>query len=209
MYGGEIYTNTVKIPVEDKQFDAPDDDNRLPVYGEVNIFDGGLIISGPTDDVPEVDDSNPSDEPTIVEDIINNQIPFYRGIADQEYSVSTYQKLDGSTSSYTDEGFYTNYSGGKVTDAGYQMTFEGNTDSIAQTFAMYSVAKIITAYQYQPAFNQWIDMGFDGTYWVETGTTTKIVNGKEIIFTEYAYNVELMGDAITAPEYWRFEVEVE
>jgi hypothetical protein len=73
---------------------------------------------------------------------------------------------------------------------------------------MYSEAKIVTAYQYQPALNQWLDMGFDGTFWVESGMDTKIVNGQEITYTTYIYNVELMGDAITAPEYWRFEVEV-
>jgi hypothetical protein len=79
---------------------------------------------------------------------------------------------------------------------------------LAQTFAIYSKAKIVTAYQYQPAFNQWLDMNFDGTYWVETGTTTKVVDGEEITYTTYMYNEELMGDVIVAPEYWRFEVEV-
>ena len=53
-----------------------------------------------------------------------------------------------------------------------------------------------------------MDVGFDGTYWVEDGTMTKTINGKQITYTTYAYNVELMGDAIVAPEYWRFEVEV-
>jgi hypothetical protein len=99
-------------------------------------------------------------------------------------------------------------SGGKVTSAGYQITFDGNDDGIAQTFSMCSDAKIVAAYQYHTAFNQWMDIGFDGTYWIEYGTMEKTINGQQITYTTYAYNVELMGDAITAPEYWRFEVEV-
>jgi hypothetical protein len=51
-------------------------------------------------------------------------------------------------------------------------------------------------------------MGFDGTYWVESGTATQIIDGQEVTYTTYSYNTELMGDAITATEYWRFEVEV-
>jgi hypothetical protein len=120
-----------------------------------------------------------------------------------------YLQLDTSTTDYTDQGFYiTTNNEGEVTNAGYQITFEANDECIAQTFSMLSIAKIITAYQYQPAFNQWLEMGFDGVYWVEDGTMTKTINGQQVAYTTYAYNVEVMGDAITEPEYWRFEVEV-
>lgn len=144
-----------------------------------------------------------------VEFIMDNRIPFYNGLDGEESSEVAYQLLDTATASYTDQGFYTttNAEGG-IANAGYQITFEENLDGVAQTFSMYSDAKIVTAYQYHPALNQWVNIDFDGTYWVESGTDTKIINGQEVVYTTYAYNTELMGDAITSPEYWRFEVEV-
>lgn len=146
---------------------------------------------------------------SVVEEIISNSIPFYSGFADGGSSEVTYQQLDTATALYTDQGFYTTTNAvGEITNAGYQMTMEGNTENNTQTFAICANAKIITAYQYQPLLNQWLEMEFDGTYWVETGTDVKIVNGQEVIYTTYAYNTELMGDVITATEYWRFEVEV-
>ena len=144
-----------------------------------------------------------------VEYIMENNIPHYSGLDGTELKEVTYKNLDAVTSSYTEQGFYTTTNAnGIITNAGYQMVIEGNTDGIAQTFAIYSGAKIITSYQYQPALNQWLEMGFDGTYWVETGTETKIINGNEVVYNTYSYNVEMMGDPITATEYWRFEVEV-
>lgn len=144
-----------------------------------------------------------------IEYIIENSVPFYSGLDGAESSEVVYQQLDTATAKYTDQGFYTTTNEvGEITNAGYQITFEENLDSIAQTFSMCSEAKIVTAYQYHPALNQWVEIGFDGTYWVENGTDTKIINEQEITYTTYAYNTELMGDAITSPEYWRFEVEV-
>lgn len=144
-----------------------------------------------------------------VDYIIDNSIPFYTGFEDGEASRVEYQQLDTATAEYTDQGFYTTTNAdGEITNAGYQMSFEENTEGIAQTFAVCTTAKIVTAYQYQPALDQWLNMGFDGTYWVEAGTATQIINGQEVTYTTYSYNTELMGDAITAPEYWRFEVEV-
>lgn len=145
---------------------------------------------------------------SVVEEITSNNIPFYSGVENEESEV-VYQQLDTATASYTDQGFYTTTNAnGEITNAGYQVIFEGNTEGETQALSIYSKAKIVTAYQYQPVLNQWLDMGFDGTYWVETGTATKVVNGEEVIYTTYAYNVEMMGDPITATEYWRFEVEV-
>lgn len=146
---------------------------------------------------------------TPVEYIMNNDIPSYVGLEDGEPEAVAYQQLDAEAAEHTDEGFYVETDdSGEIVHAGYQMTFDANKEGLAQTFAIYSKAKIVTAYQYQPAFNQWLDMNFDGTYWVETGTTTKVVDGEEITYTTYMYNEELMGDVIVAPEYWRFEVEV-
>lgn len=208
LYGGEIGTNTVKIPVEAKPSN-PDADDDPPSSDDLNIFDGGAIMLNVPDGPTEGDDSTPSDENNIVDYISNNNIPFYSGIVGNEGFVIAYQELDTATAKYTDQGFYTTTSSdGKIINAGYQITFKENDENIAQTFSMCSTAKIVTAYQYQPAFNQWLDMGFDGTYWVENGTMTKMVNGKEVAFNTYAYNAELMGDVIVAPEYWRFEVEV-
>ena len=144
-----------------------------------------------------------------VEYIMENSIPSYSGLEGEEPSEIAYRQLDTATANYTDQGFYTTTNGqGEITNAGYQITFDGNTENMVQTFSMYEGAKIVTAYQYQPALNQWLEMGFDETYWVESGTDTKMVNGQEVIYTTYSYNIELMGDVITAPEYWRFEVEV-
>lgn len=144
-----------------------------------------------------------------VDYIIENSIPFYSGLEGEGHSEVTYQQLDTATADYKDQGFYTTTNAdGEITNAGYQMTFEENTESVAQTFAVCATARIVTAYQYYPALNQWIDMGFDGTYWVENGTVTEVINGQEVTYTTYIYNEELMGDVIVSPEYWRFEVEV-
>lgn len=213
-----LLTNSVRIPVAENPYadDTPDPEDK-PDSNEINIFDGGTIISdmpdNPTDpdepDVPDVPDipSDP-DEGSIVDYITENKIPVYVGLAGEEASEVEYLQLDAATANYTDQGFYIKTSGGKVTNAGYQITFEGNYESVAQTFSVCVDAKIVAAYQYHSAFNQWMDVGFDGTYWVEDRTMTKTINGKQITYAIYAYNVELMGDAITAPEYWRFEVEV-
>lgn len=144
-----------------------------------------------------------------VDEIVSNSIPFYSGVEYGEVSEVEYKQLDAATASYTDQGFYTTTdANGNITSAGYQMAMDGNDESLVQTFAVLSTAKIVTAYQYQPALNQWLNMGFDGTYWIESGTATKVINGKEVIYTTYSYNVELMGDVIVSDEYWRFEVEV-
>ncbi len=145
---------------------------------------------------------------SVIEYIMSNRIPLYSGLEGDESVEIPYRQLDSDTANYTDQGFYVTNPNGTITNAGYQVTFEGNTEGITQTFSVYSEAKIVTAYQYQPTLNQWLEMGFDETYWIETGTMTKVVNGQEVIYTTYSYNTELMGDVITATEYWRFEVEV-
>lgn len=150
----------------------------------------------------------PSNQPA-VDYIIENSIPFYSGLEGEEHSEVTYQQLDTATADYKDQGFYTTTNeDGEITNAGYQVSFEENEESVAQTFAVCITAKIVTAYQYFPALNQWVDMGFDGTYWVENGTVTETINGQEVTYVTYKYNEEVMGDVIVSPEYWRFEVEV-
>lgn len=209
-------TNTVRIPVaampDGYQPETPDIDVDTSVSG-VKILDGGAIMLDTSDVTPDnpPDDDGPdsADDNSIIDYISKNSIPFYIGLTGEEPYEVTYRQLDASTADYTDQGFYVaTGSDGKTISAGYQMAFDANEDNIAQIFAVDSTAKIIAAYQYQPAFNQWLDMGFDGVYWIEDRTITRLVNGKQIACTTYAYNVELMGDAITAPEYWRFEVEV-
>lgn len=144
-----------------------------------------------------------------VEYIMENRVPSYKGIENAGASAVAYQHLDAEAADYTDQCFYTTMDdGGEITSAGYQIVFDGNANNMTQTFSMYAPAKIVKAYQYQPALNQWLDMGFDGTYWVETGVETRVINGEEVDYATYSYNVELMGDVITATEYWRFEVEV-
>lgn len=207
--GRGLLTNTIRVPVAE----IPDADITPepdePESGGINIFDGGAIISDPTDNPSEDDDPSAPDEGGIIDYIIDNKIPFYTGLAGEGSSEVSYVQLDASTADYTDQGFYTTIDNkGKIIGAGYQIAFDGNAEGVAQTFSMPADAKIVTAYQYHVAFNQWLDVGFDGVYWVEDGTMTKIINGQQITYTTYSYNVELMGDAIVAPEYWRFEVEV-
>ncbi len=205
--GGDLFTNSIGNPVEGKQgiVTTPDINDDEITSNSVNIFDGGAIILDITND----SESNPSDKENIVDYIVENNIPFYSGLMGQKPIEVAYQQLDTSTDDYTDQGFYiTTDINGKITNAGYQITFKENTENIPQSFSIYSTAKIVTSYQYQPAFNQWLDMGFDGVYWIEDGTTTQIVNGQNITYTTYVYNAELMGDIITTPEYWRFEMEV-
>lgn len=205
--GGDLKTNYVKNPVENVDGEIIDSDNNFDEYG-LNILDGGAIILDITDD-PSDGPSDPPDEQSIVDYIIENSIPLYSGIVGEQLSEIKFKQLNTSTTYYTDQGFYTTTNAdGKITNAGYQITFRENEENIAQTFAIYSDAKIVTAYQYQPAFNQWLEMGFDEIYWIEYGNTTQIINGQNITYTTYVYNAELMGDVITAPEYWRFEVEV-
>jgi hypothetical protein len=146
---------------------------------------------------------------SVIEYIMSNQIPAFSGTEAEGLTEVTYQELDADAAAYTEQCFYTTTDNGEITRAGYQMIFEGNTECIPQIFAIYSEAKIITAYQYHAAMNQWLNMDFDDTYWVETGTETKIIDGKEVEYRTYAYNVDLMGDAINATEYWRFELEVQ
>lgn len=212
VHGGDIVTNYVRNPVEYVKSSSPTipdiSDDELNSDG-INIFDGGEVILDLTDGSIDDDETDSSDEKGVIDYITANSVPFYIGIVEAESSKVEYLQLDASTANYTDQGFYiAKNNKGDITNAGYQITFEGNDENIAQTFSIYSTAKIVTAYQYHIAFDQWLDVGFDGTYWVEDGTTTKIINGKQVAYTTYAYNVELMGDAIMVPEYWRFEVEV-
>lgn len=209
VHGGDIVTNNVKNLVEEATLNSPTIPDENLGSDDINILDGGEIILDLTDTPTEDDDTDLPNSDSVVGYIINNNIPFYSGIAGETPSMIEYKQLDVLTSNYTDQGFYTTInSDGQITEAGYQITFVANTDNAPQTFSIYSEAKIVAAYQYHPAFNQWMDVGFDGTYWVENGTMTKNINGQQIIYTTYEYNVELMGDVIVSPEYWRFEVEV-
>ena len=208
--GGDLTTNSItNYVIEDQGASTtPDIDNDDFDSNDINIFDGGVIILDLTNDPDEEEPDSPEPQ-SVVEYIMENRIPFYSGLVGTNPSEVKYQHFDSSIINYTDQCFYTTTNNDdQITNAGYQITFIENMENVAQTFSIYSNAKIVTAYQYHSAFNQWINVGFDGTYWVEVGTMTKIINGQQITYTTYAYNVELMGDAITAPEYWRFEVEV-
>ena len=80
----------------------------------------------------------------------------------------------------------------------------------AQMFAVPSGANIIKAWQYDEfGTQQWIevDFGEDG-YWVPGETVTQTINGREVSYQTYIYNIELVGMAMPESEYWRFELEV-
>lgn len=145
-----------------------------------------------------------------VQVILTNRIPAYSGTANTGDTEVAYTELDTSTADYRDEGFYvTKDDSGNITNAGYQVAFEGNSEMDAQTFAVPSDAKIVGAYQYDEfGTKTWLEYEFPGSYWVQGDMTEVTVNGETITYQAYSYDVDSVGDAITASEYWRFEIEV-
>lgn len=148
---------------------------------------------------------------SVVERIIENELCAYIGTAGTETTATVWSELDGSTCSYTDTGFYTTTDGdGNVTSAGYQIMFNNPNDiGDAQTFMIPTLAKIVNSYCYFTAINTWQTMGWTRDEWIKSGVKTVEVNGREVEYDVYTYNVEYMGDAMTSVEYWRFEIETE
>ena len=153
---------------------------------------------------------------SLVEYIMDNSIPMYSGTANGNSEVVEYKLLDMNTSSYADSGFYTaTDSDGNITNAGYQVIINGNSDADAQTFSMIDNAVIKMAYRYDlGGTNTWLAYTFDvddeANYWLPSDTFTATVNGEEVVYQTYTYNIDVVGggDAITSTEYWRFEIEV-
>lgn len=145
-----------------------------------------------------------------VQVIMTNRIPAYRGTVNTGDAEVVYAELDTATADYHDEGFYvTKDDSGNITNAGYQVAFDGNSEMDAQTFAVPSNAKIVGAYQYDEfGTKTWLEYEFPGSYWVEGDTTEVTVTGETITYQTYSYDVDSVGDAITTSEYWRFEIEV-
>lgn len=145
-----------------------------------------------------------------VQVIMTNRIPAYSGTENTGDAEVVYAELDTATADYHDEGFYvTKDDSGNITNAGYQVAFEGNSEMDAQTFAVPSNAKIVGAYQYDEfGTKTWLEYEFPGSYWVEGDMINETVNGQNITYQTYSYDVDSVGDAITTSEYWRFEIEV-
>lgn len=190
-----------------------EEDNKIIISA-----DGSVIPDEPdtpdTPDEPDVpDEPVEPDEPvipenTVVENIVKNEIPMYFGYIDESDEAVAFQTLDGKTAAHTENGFYIIADEGQISQAGYQIVFEPSPNGLDQIIYFPKEVKIINAYQYQPALNQWLTIGFDGTYWVEIGEENKIVGDSEMTYIKYRYNSELMGDPIVIEEYWRFEMEV-
>lgn len=149
---------------------------------------------------------------SIADYIMKYQIPAYSGTANGEIVEVEYQLLDAESADYTDQGFYTN---SDVTVAGYQFTIEGNSNADAQVIAIPANAVIKGAYKHDTyGTGNWLHFSFDTTdeanYWLPGETMTKMVNGEEVTYQTYVYNVDVVGggDAITNTQYWRFEIEV-
>lgn len=139
---------------------------------------------------------------SIVDQIIRDEIPAFAGTANTDISEVTYAHLDKDTANYTDQGFYQKIENDTVVDVGYQLRFDGNSVMDAQSFAIPSEAKIVKAYQYDEfGTQQWLEYEFPGSYWVEGDIVNQNVNGKELTYQQYLYNVDDVGDAITATEY--------
>ena len=189
----------------------------LNTFGEVinsiavGKLEAGTILTGKT--VKQVLEMILGVQPApkhIVEFIMENNIPSYSGTANTDLSPEEYKFLDLTSAEYTEEGFYmTKDNNGDYARAGYQVHFVGNSDMDAQTFALPKDAKIIKAYQYDEfGTHSWLDNDFPGSYWLEDEVVTKVVNGVEVSYQTYTYNIDDVGDAITVDEYWRFEIEV-
>lgn len=170
---------------------------------DIIISATGTIVNPDNPDNPDI----PDQEDTVIEEIIKNEIPMYFGFEGEGEEAVEFKLLDGTTAAYTDNGFYTITQNSK-TSAGYQFTFKGTFNEAPQVVLFPQIVKIASSYQYQPVMNQWLYTDFDGTYWVESGEVTKVINGEELIYIKYVYNSELWGDPIVVDEYWRFEVEV-
>lgn len=151
-----------------------------------------------------------------VDQIIENSIPAYSGTTNNQSEEVEYKLLDADTAVHTDQGFYTATDDeGNVTSAGYQLTIEGNNDADAQVVAVPANAVIKKAYRYDiGGTNTWLPYTFDTTdeanYWILSEPFTTTVNGEEVVYQTYTYNIDVVGggDALTSTEYWRFEIEV-
>lgn len=154
--------------------------------------------------------------PSLVEYIMANRIPAYNGTANGEMSKVQYQLLNTDTVDYDEQGFYTTTDeDGDITNAGYQLTIVGNNNSDAQAISVPANAVIKMAYRYDlGGTNTWLSYTFDiedeANYWLPDGSFTTTINGEEVSYQTYVYNIDVVGggDAITNTQYWRFEIEV-
>lgn len=157
-----------------------------------------------TPDVPDIPDI-PSEDGTIIDKIVSNEISVYLSHDGVEELVPF--KVLGGSSNHTEEGFYVVSNEETIENAGYQVTFRASNSDEPQYILIPKEIVIINSYQYVPNLGQWFQKGFDETYWVANGEVTKTINGEEIIYTKYVFNSELWGDPIRTTEYWRFEME--
>ena len=152
---------------------------------------------------------------TIVEFIMDNNVPAYSGTEGGSIAPVSYKLLDKNAAKYTDQGFYVTRSGEEVTSAGYQFVIVGNTNADAQVIAIPADAVIKMAYRYDlGGTNTWLAYTFDAAdeanYWLPGETVNKTINGEEVAYQTYVYNIDVVGggDAIMNTQYWRFEIEV-
>ena len=150
-----------------------------------------------------------------VEYIMDNSIYAYSGTEGGGTSPVAYKLLDKNTARYTDQGFYVERSGGDVVSAGYQFVINGNTNADAQVVAIPANTVIKMAYRYDlGGTNTWLAYDFDiyddANYWLPGKSVSYVVNGEEVNYNTYAYNIDVVGggDAIMNTQYWRFEIEV-
>ena len=152
---------------------------------------------------------------TVTEYIMDNAIPAYSGTESNGIAPVEYKLLDRDTANYVDQGFYVARNGDEVVSAGYQFVIDGNTNANAQVVVIPTNAVIKMAYRYDlGGTNTWLAYTFDTTdeanYWLLGETFTKTVNGEEVNYQTYVYNIDVVGggDAIMNTQYWRFEIEV-
>ena len=153
---------------------------------------------------------------SVVEYILENSIPAYSGTMSNQVEAVEYILLDANTVDYANQGFYTTTDeAGNITNAGYQLTIEGNNNADAQVISIPINAVIKMAYRYDlGGTNTWLPYTFDITdeanYWLVGERFTTTINDEEVVYQTYVYNIDVVGDgdALTSTEYWRFEIEV-
>ena len=143
-------------------------------------------------------------EEITIDYIVENELATFVGTEGTGDSANEFTEIDPDTVERTASGYY-------VTDNSlvYQVQFGGNDQLDAQTFTIPEGTRVARAYKFDDGITQaWQPEEFPGMTWVEAGTVTRKVNGKEYNYILYKYNVDEMGDAITVAESWRFEIEV-
>lgn len=150
----------------------------------------------------------PENPETIVDTIIQEQIPALGGLGDSSPTASSFQELDGKTAAYTDNGFYTIIENDIITEAGYQTTTIAGDDGNSPYVLIPAIATLKQIWQFDDGITQsWnvVSIMPDDMYFYQDGTMEQ--NG--VLYNIYKWNEDAQGGSLYVPGYWRFEIELE